>query len=196
MPKFWRRRPEILLCTNIPQPLHGLAPRVILGSGWWNKTRTAAYASTNFRCQACGVEKLKAKFRKHLEGHELYETDYEQGRLVYVETVPLCHACHNFIHDGRMYNMLTRGEMTHSKYSYIINHGNSILFEAGLHRPNRVARDKDIEKRILEGKCAKWEDWRLILFGKEYAPLHANLDEYEKHWGKGIVDTAFSRNSS
>ncbi len=136
--RSWHRRPEILLCPNIPKPMHGLAPRVIMGSSWWDKTRKEAYASTNRRCMACGVHKYKAKARKWLEGHELYQTDYRLGRLTYLETVPLCHFCHNYIHDGRLQMLLERGQIHHQKYAAIIQHGNRVLAEANLCKDTRA----------------------------------------------------------
>ncbi len=95
----WVRRPEVLLCPNTPKPLHGVVPREIYGQSWWNKTREAAYRSTNYHCLACGVHKYQAKHRQWLEGHELYEINYVEGTSTYIETVPLCHFCHNSIHD-------------------------------------------------------------------------------------------------
>ncbi len=189
MPSFWKRRADILLCPNIPTPLHGVAPRVILGGSWWKKTRVAAQQSTNFRCQACGVHKDKAKFRQWLEGHELYEVDYAHGRLTYIETVPLCHACHNFIHDGRLTHLLDKGEIHHSKFSYIMSHGNRVLEESGLSRPSKIERDSEIISKFRNGKCAVWEDWRMVLFGKEYPPIHRTIEDYQNYWG--VRDDAF-----
>lgn len=192
MPNIWRRRPEILLCGNIPQPLHGVAPRVILGGTWWNKTRKAAQQATNFRCHACAVPKEVAKFRQWLEGHELYHTDYANGKLHYVETVALCHSCHNYIHDGRLSILLEKGDVHHSKFSYIMSHGNSVLSKAGLSRPSKIQRDNEIIDKIKNNECAPWEDWRLVLFGKEYPPLHATIEDYQKHWN--IQDELFKGN--
>lgn len=156
----FKRRPEILLCTQIPEPLHGLAPRVVLGSKWWNETRKAAYESTGFHCAACGVYKTLAKGIQRLEGHEVYDTDYVRGRMTYLETVPLCHYCHSYIHCGRLRYLLERGEVSHQTYTAIIQHGDRVLQEAGLVKPDP----------ILCGSFVGWDDWCLVINGKKYKP--------------------------
>lgn len=175
----WKRRPSILLCPNIPKPLHGVNPRSVLGDRWWDSTRKRAYKRTNYRCQACGVHKKNAKSRKWLEGHELYDTDYEAGRLTYIETVPLCHFCHNYIHDGRMHMLLQQGYMPQAKFVAIIQHGDRVLADAGLRRPTLAERELEIILRFSEGKCARWDQWRLVAFNKEYPPKFKTLEEWE-----------------
>lgn len=165
----WKKRPEILLCHRIPEPLHGVAPRVVLGGKWWDKTRKEAYKSTNYHCIACGVHKLSAKYRKWLEAHEVYYIDYLVGRMEYVETVPLCHFCHNFIHMGRLQALLERGQINHGKFTAIVQHGNSVLKKANLRK-----------EPFDPGPMADWKDWRLILFGKEYPPLYETPEEARK----------------
>lgn len=162
----WKRRPEILLCPNVPKPMHGVAPRVILGDKWWNTTRQAAYRSTNYHCVACGVYKYDARSRQWLEGHELYQIDYARGRMLYLETVPLCHFCHAYIHDGRLQHLLERGEIHQAKYIAIIQHGDRVLRDAGLIKPSHFDRDYI----IVNGVLAPWHRWRLILNGKQYPP--------------------------
>lgn len=166
-PRDWTPRPEVLLLPNIPKPMHGMPPRVILGDKWWRKTRKEAYASTNFHCIACEVHKSKAKARQWLEGHELFETDYKRGRLTYIETVPLCHYCHNYIHDGRLKALLDRGEVHHAKYAAILRHGDEVLARNGLSKPLQVVSE-----------IVKWEDWRLVLDGEEYPPVFATYLEW------------------
>ena len=144
--------------------MHGLAPRVILGAKWWDKTRRAAYKENAYHCAACGVFKLQARFRQWLEGHELYEVDYLQGRLYYLRTVPLCHCCHNYIHNGRLLWLLENNEVTHAKYAAILGHGDAVLRAANLKKP-----------KPYDGPVPTREDWRLVLFGKEYPPLQEEV---------------------
>lgn len=165
-------RPEVLLCANTVKPMHCVVPREILGRAWWDKTRMAAYRSTQFHCIACGVHKRQAKEHKWLEGHELYETDYAKGRMVYIETVPLCHYCHSYIHDGRLRALLVKGEVSEEKISEILKHGNEVLALANLTRP-----------KPYNGDMAEWGEWRLVLFGKEYPPKYSNYEEWCKAFG-------------
>ena len=167
----WKTRPEILLCRNIPNPLHGVAPREILGRVWWDKTRQKAYRSTNFCCIACGVWKHKARYRDWLEAHEVYEIDYLLGRMAYIETVPLCHLCHTYIHWGRLDALLEKGEVTHKKFRDVHNHGDRVLKEAGLQR-----------LEPYNGPTVEWSEWRLVLNGKEYPPIHKTQKDWEKFY--------------
>lgn len=177
MPKIdWK--PEILLQPNIPKPLHQVNPRSILGSSWWNKTRKAAYASTGFHCLACGVHKDKATYRQWLEGHEVYEIDYSLGRLTYLYTAPLCHFCHNFIHDGRLANLLQQGKIHHHKYAAILKHGDAVLRAANLRKLSLEDREREGRRREVLGGLAKWEDWRLELDGVLYPPKFKNYEEW------------------
>ena len=163
----WKRRPEVLLQNNTVKPLHRVVPRIILGREWWDQTRQAAYEATNFHCIACGVPKRLAKWHQWLEGHEVYRINYRKGRMTYIETVALCHSCHNFIHDGRLRALVDKAEITWEKYNSIMNHGMAVLEEAKLMKP-----------RPYKGPIARWEDWRLALFGKEYPPVFANYKEW------------------
>jgi hypothetical protein len=174
----WRRRPEILLCHNIPKPLHGVAPRAVLGNRWWNATRKAAYASTNYRCVACTVHKTRAKYRKWMEAHEVYDIDYETGRSVFVEAVPLCNFCHNYIHDGRLNALLAAGQIPHGKYQAIVAHGDAVLAEYGLVRESYEQRDSRFVRGILEGTYASWGEWRMVVNNVEYPPRFLSYEEW------------------
>lgn len=178
-------RPEILLHPNIPKPLHGVAPRVVLGRSWWDQTRKAAYKSTNYHCLACGVHKTRAKLRQWLEAHEIYEIDYGKGRAKFLEVVPLCHCCHNYIHDGRLRGLLEQGKLHHSKYVTIIQHGDLVLSQAGLARESLAVRDES----IMNGKLAEWGSWRLRIGRNLYKPKFKSLEEWmEAHNGKEADD--------
>jgi hypothetical protein len=104
-----------------------------------------------------------------MEGHEIYEIDYLLGTAHYLKTVPLCHACHNFIHSGRMERLLEQGKLELNKYRQILSHGNHVLTEAGLIKPPQYT-----------GPMADWKDWRLFIGKRKYKPKFKNETEYSK----------------
>ena len=157
-----------------------MAPRVILGQTWWNETRFEAFRKTGQHCIACGVHATKAHSLQRLEGHEVYDIDYGKGTAVYVRTVPLCHFCHCFIHDGRLKSLLRNRVITQSRYVAIIQHGNKVLAEAGLQRMTHEQR-VDFEMSLLRrGLIKSWGDWRLIVFGKSYKGKFKTYRDWEK----------------
>lgn len=165
--------PEILLHPGVPKPLHGLAPRVVLGKAWWDKERAEAYKLHDYHCFACGCHQDEAIFREGmLEAHEFYTIDYKAKRVTYHEAVALCHACHGYIHSGRLTAMAEKGEVSESKWLAVIEHGDAQLASIGespklaptLHR---VEDDHD------------WPDWRLVVFGKEYGPAFKTFVEWD-----------------
>lgn len=172
-------RPELLLCENIPAPMHGLAPRVVLGQVWWDKTRKEAYRKALYCCMACGVSKHEAKGHKWLEGHEVYRVDYAKGLMHYVETVALCHYCHNYIHDGRLAFLLRDGLITHAKYAAILQHGDRVLAQAGLRRLSRQERERELMEALLRDEIAPWEEWRLVIGKKRYQPKYGSRKQWE-----------------
>jgi hypothetical protein len=162
--------PIILCHPNIPKPLHGINPRTIFGKEWWDIHRQQAYAASNYCCSACGIPKKEALYHPWLEAHEFYLFDYKKGRVTFDHLVALCHACHNFIHDGRMQVLVANGEMTEAKYTDIINHGTAILRKAGLL--------KERKKRHVHPRSVAWEDWRMVVDGKEYGPSTRSQREW------------------
>jgi hypothetical protein len=164
----WKREPEILLHPNVPKPLHGLAPRVILGEAWWNKERRKAYESTNFHCIACGIHKFDTKMG-WLEGHEFYRINYRKGTVTYIRTVPLCTECHQYIHSGRLQMLVESGQMTKKEYEEIIKRGVKVLEEAGI----EIAPPYD-------GPVADWKEWVLIVNGKSYPAPHQSEEDWKK----------------
>lgn len=168
MPKIWQRDPSILLLPNVPKPMHGVNPRSVLGNRWWDAERNAAYRSTNYHCEACGVHKSQARFRKVVEGHEVYATDYQNGILKYVRTTPLCSVCHEYIHDGRLQALLQKGQITRGHYVSVMQHGDRLLAEVGLKKPSHSERDAVIMRDIQEGRVASWGNWRLVVDTTKY----------------------------
>lgn len=162
----FKPRPELLLHPNVPKPLHGLAPRVVLGQKWWDAERFAANRKTGNRCAACGVFARSAPVRPFLEGHEIYEIDYPEGTATYVETAALCHCCHAFIHDGRLQILLDAGTITRGHYDFILERGRGILRRAGLRKTPYV------------GEIAEWSRWRLVVGGKEYPTPYRDYDAW------------------
>lgn len=164
--------PSILLDLNIPKPLHGLNPRTLLGKEWWDKERKAAQAKNNYCCWACGVYVTRAKYHAWLEGHEIYDRNYEDGVFTYKHTASLCHACHNYIHDGRMQALVDKGVFPSVKQNYIINHGEAILKRAKLKRP------------AYPSTSVLWKEWKLVINKQAYPPLTANYEDwYLKYYG-------------
>lgn len=193
-------QPEILLHPNIPKPLHGLNPRSIMGQEWWDVERQKAYASTNFHCLACGVHKSRAIIHKWLEAHEYYNFDYPHGTITIEKIIPLCHACHNFIHSGRLMKLLFRGEVSEQTFWEIVKHGVSLLHKNSLgHNPFMLGVIRQVSdafpypkwvaplltiapKYPSGGENVPWGDWRLIFNGKSYAPLHKSFEEWKKYY--------------
>lgn len=200
--------PSILQHPNLPKPMHGLNPRGLLGQRWWDDHRHPAYAERDFHCWACGVHKSEAKVHQWLEGHEEYEIDYPKGRMVFKRVVALCHFCHNFIHSGRLYMLWLDDKITNARFKEIIVHGFNVLQEAGLlpwsgtietvllgqrewgGRFRGYSKSKML-KMLAEAKTkeddpvgfAAWEDWRLVLEGKEYPPVHATMEDWREAYG-------------
>lgn len=168
----FKTEPGLLLHPNIPKPLHGLNPRTVRGVAWWDKMRAeAAWKSWN-RCAACGVHKGKAKYHRWLEAHEAYNIDYKKGRVELERIVVLCHACHNYIHDGRMDYLVEDSKMTVERRAEILTHGKLILRRADL---------EDLEPEYPT-ECAPWGKWHLIIDGVKYPTRFKNEIEWEKYY--------------
>ena len=201
-------RPELLTHPNIPTALHGLNPRTILGDDWWNQQRQQAYAVQDYHCWACGVHKSQAKYHRWLEAHEAYQIDYTTGRVELQEIVALCHACHNFIHSGRLWMQLQAKHVSEAKVKEILAHGFAILTAYNL-RPFwatqmlafRLQGDSELEalNKATAGRDdqrvehpAKWEEWHLVLEGKSYYSQFTNEAAWRKFYS-GRDDDASNR---
>lgn len=168
----WILRPELLCSGNIPQPMHGVSPRTVLGARWWEAVRQEAFRFADYHCLACGVHRSVALLRLGLEGHEVYDIDYLLGRMVYIETAPLCQACHGYVHCGRLQLMRERKTISQARYLAIIRHGDRVLHKHGLCR-----------RREHSGPVADWGDWRLIIGNREYPPKYPTFQDWLKEFG-------------
>jgi hypothetical protein len=182
MPKFWQVKPALLLLPNIPKPLHGVNPRTVLGSSWWNSERKLAYASTNYHCEACGIHKEDQKERSVLEGHEVYDIDYKEGTSTYVRTTPLCPSCHQYIHDGRLLWLLNTGQITRQHYSRVIRHGDSILRVARLTKLSLQEKVEYFTELHRKGQIAPWSKWRMIVNGVSWSTPYKDAKDYNEKY--------------
>lgn len=183
-------KPEILTHPNIPKPLHGLNPRTIMGQEWWDAERQRVYASSDYHCVACGVHKSMAKGPKWLEAHEFFQMDYMTGRCEVVSIEPLCHFCHNFIHSGRL-QMIAGIQKTEDEVNEILEHGLMILSRHGLDcfAPTldmAIARGcKTFGVRPSRQSFSPhlgWNDFFLVLNGREYRSKFRSIDDWKKHY--------------
>ena len=173
----WVPDASLLLGPQIPKPMHETNPRTILGNAWWERERRAAFHATEQHCAACGVNKYQAKAHKWLEGHESYDINYAKGTVKYVRTVGLCHYCHNYIHIGRLTKLVEKGETPHSKLVGVIQHGDRVLIQAGVKRPEPY-----------NGSVAEWSKWRLVIGRKRYKGKFADFRAWCEHFGYNYAE--------
>ena len=183
--------PEILTQPHVPKPLHGVAPREIMGQQWWDIQRQGVYASTLYHCAACGVHKSQAKGKQHLEAHEAWEIDYNNGIATIKDIVPLCHYCHNFIHTGRLAAILDK-EKTTQEIRDILEHGFKILADNKLKCfPFTLLFAQEIGAKTFKVKPYKtplydvpWGEWKLVWRGEEYRSKFASQQEWSNFYAK------------
>jgi len=165
--------------------LHGVNPRTIMGQTWWDKKRKETYERYDFHCIACGVHKSEAKKHKWLEAHEFWKIDYNRGTCEISSIEPLCHYCHNFIHSGRLENIMDKHKSV-EEVKDILEHGLSILsyfklkcFPGTLSLAKRLGcHTYYVEPYDLPKKKIRWSTWRLLFEGKEYRSNFKNEDEW------------------
>ena len=185
-------KPEILTHPNVPKPLHGISPRTIMGQAWWDKTRREVYAKYDYICVACGVPKTEAMFHKWLEAHEYWKIDYETGICEIISIEPLCHACHNFIHSGRL-SMIIGKEKSQSEAIQILEHGFKILadnklqaFPFTVYLAERLeAETFGVDSYYLPDGDVAWSDWKLVFEGNEYHSRFSSFDDWKAHYKNG-----------
>lgn len=167
--KHSKPRPELLIHPNIPKPMHLTTPRSILGKVWWQGQKKEAERKYNYHCAACGVHKTEAIIHQWLECHECYSINYKKHTMEFIGVVPLCHACHSFIHDGRLYRLYENKEINKRLFNRIMKHGERILKRNGLVRP------------IYTEDGSFWSEWRLLLYGKKYPGQFRCYSEWKNY---------------
>lgn len=189
-------RPNLLASPNIPKPLHGVNPRTICGSYWWDNRRQEAYAKHDYRCFACGIPKAQADYHQWLEAHEDFEIDWSTGRVELREIVALCHSCHNFIHNGRLWAIYKDGQIDRNKVVNIIESGfgickrNNVQPYFGAYLTKYLLHGQTEEVAIENAKKkgwyptveAPWEHWHLVIEGIKYYSPFKSLNEWKEHW--------------
>jgi len=174
---------SILLHPNIPKPLHLLNPRTLLGVDWWNTNRRLAYAKHDYHYFACGIEKKEALYHHWLEAHEMYNINYQTGEVVFIELVALRYCCHNYIHDGRMSNMIMQKTFLKNDYDFIIARGDKILKAAGLPIKKQMYIKQANENMHPEYfKHCEWKDWHLIINGVNYGQRFHSYEEWAEYF--------------
>lgn len=162
--------PSLLLHPTLPKPLHGVNPRTIYGKTWWDKERALVYRRAEYRCEACGIPKERARFRQHLEAHECYNFYWNEGVATLSGIVALCNFCHAAIHKNRLQSMVDDGIYSLQYQQDVLAHRESILKSSGM--PTEAVLPP-------ENTWAPWKWWRLILDDgvPHYSPY---IDE--RHW--------------
>ena len=196
-------RPLIAM-PNIPKPLHGVAPRTLLGASTWNHMRKKAYALANDTCEICGNKPENLRQR---HGHEVYEIDYRKGIARFVRVFCVCSLDHlGCIHTGRAITLYKHGNPLYPReflldgaekafktiYEYNQDHPGAdlrayatfldYLKVPSLEAPMRVLIHKYDMKFYAEDKkkLAKWGKWKLIIGDKEYPTPYKDEKEWEK----------------
>lgn len=177
--------PSILFTPRVPMPLHFQNPRSILtkiDEDWWNRTRRKVYEAQDLHCACCGVHQKDqiGWVKNQLDAHELYEINYETGEVKLKSIVPLCKACHNGIHFGRLTAQFESGKIQPKTYYQIISYCNTVLSNAGLPKKNWDATVNDNLHNV------PWENWHLTLIidGKEqkFYSLFKDQADLEAHY--------------
>ncbi len=212
-------RPLIAM-PNIPKPLHGpgCQPRTILGAGAWNRMRNACYALAGMKCEICGAKVGVDIEKRQLHAHEVYDIDYANGTSTFVRCVALCAECHlACIHTGRALTLYRRGNPLYPKefllggakkafetiHTYNLQHPDAdlrayttyldYLKVDDLKEPMEELIEKYGTKFYMEDekKMAKFGDWKLIVWGKEYPTPYENEKAWKEAMEKqGEKDTA------
>lgn len=204
----------ILTMPNIPKPLHGQAPRTLLGSAVWNMMRKTCYTQADDTCEICGYkpEDLRAR-----HGHELYSIDYATQTSEFKRVACLCKLCHIYcIHTGRALTMYKHGDPLYTKEKLLegAEHAFSLVHKWNEEHPDKeplrlfstwleYTKQKELKKPMdeliekydikfytaptkYEGK-KYWNKWKLVIGNKTYGTPYATYEEWEAKMAENNV---------
>jgi hypothetical protein len=169
--------PMLLTMPPLVKPLHGTAPRMIMGESWWNDTRQEVYKKNKFHCVACGVHKSNAKIHQWLEAHEYYEVDYVNTKYALKDIIPLCHCCHAFIHYQRSTAMLNAGKLSKKNFDIIMDHGKEVLSRIGVDKSEIILPEDHFPETN-----GKWGDWYFEFEGVKHYSKFENYDAWNEFY--------------
>lgn len=166
---------QILTMPNIPHPLHGLAPRTIMGASRWKLTKTKEKMRADYHCEICGREFSINK----LDVHEIYDVFYDERYSKFNRYVCACALCHQACHSGRNLALYTKGDKYTTK-EYMLE-----LAERTFRLVNQWNM-QNIEKEPLK-LCDTWLTWAKHPDLKE--DIENYIDRYEIEFYKQPTDS-------
>lgn len=196
----------LLTMPNIPKPIQGpgCQPRTIFGASAWDRMRKRTYYLANYKSEISGVD-LSDKGRP--QSHEIFTIDYLTGTSTFKRCVcisPLEHLY--FIHNGRAITLYKKGNPLYTAPKLLrgAEHGFKLIYEWNKSHPkepklkcyhtfleylkHEELADKMealIEEYEIEfwkedvKQMAKWEDWKVVVGGKEYPTPYADYQAWE-----------------
>jgi hypothetical protein len=122
-----------LFIDLIPKTSYFKNVRNLFSDGDWNLIRHHIYERANYRCECCGIKRMK-----YLEAHERWIYDFETKTQKLIRIIALCRLCHQATHYG------------HSKVSKDITKINNHLKKV------RKITDEELKEHINES----YEIWK------------------------------------
>lgn len=191
----------LITMPNVPKPLHGIPPRVIMGQTTWDKVRKRCYYDAGYKCEICGVD--FADIKPRYAAHELYTYDYEEGVGRFERCIAICAKCHDAIHSGRLITMYKQGNPLYPKayvlgvvehcfklvHDYNKEHDEKLkLYNTFLRYLKVPELYGDMIKMIIKYDiefyseplhCADWEKWKMVWCGKEFPTPYKSYNDWE-----------------
>ena len=200
----------LLTMPNIPKPLHGVNPRLIMGEAEWTKVRKRAYYDAGYRSE---ISRELCAEPGGLHAHEVYDINYVTGVCTFKRVcaiTPLEHVY--FIHSGRAITLWKNHNPLYSTERLLkgVENGFKLIHEWNEAHPKRTKlkayqtfleylkfdelrepMEKLIEKYDIEfwGEDLKrqcdWEDWKLVIVDnkgrrKEYPTPYKDYRAWEE----------------